>query len=211
MPGTAIHRRNRHSMHRHPFPPQRECCAAGDAQPKGSSLYSHHHSLQVVSSQSESSLCPSSRHISIIVRSIARCELRQRTVSESAVSTGVTLHQAIKLLKDPEPVTVTQEGNFDLLRFAESGSDDLSGFSEVSDSPALRRLVFSRPKRRREGEGTVEDSVEFGSFQLEWKGTSLIAIVAKVRWRDTVLSYADTNASSGPLRREDAQCASGTS
>ncbi|WVQ99151.1 hypothetical protein IAU59_006283 [Kwoniella sp. CBS 9459] len=108
--------------------------------------------------------------------------------SASRSGTDTYLQTEITNLYPKSHVLVTQDYYFDIFRYA-AGSDSGSAndsappppsviIREDKDIQSLKREIYLKPLRRREGAGVVVDNVVFGGWDVAWKEHDFKVIVA---------------------------------
>ncbi|WWD17605.1 hypothetical protein CI109_102046 [Kwoniella shandongensis] len=97
--------------------------------------------------------------------------------------TEVFLYDEISSLFPNLSVTITQNYNFDLKRYAKESPESVV-FKHLDNLQAVSKVQYRRPKRRRDGEGQLRDEVIFGGWDLTWRGKDFKIILAK--WKEVM-------------------------
>nr|XP_031861387.1 uncharacterized protein CI109_002991 [Kwoniella shandongensis]KAA5528459.1 hypothetical protein CI109_002991 [Kwoniella shandongensis] len=97
--------------------------------------------------------------------------------SDSRYGTDTFLQTQITNLYSNSSVVVTQDYNFDIFRYA-AGSDGEIVIRELDEIESIKRTVFVKPSRRRDGDGWVGDRVVFGGWEVAWGDEEFKVIVA---------------------------------
>lgn len=102
-------------------------------------------------------------------------------MSVSAQRSGVDtyLQDQVEKLYPGQTVTVTQEWQFDLLSWA-AASEEPVLVQELKGLAMIKRTLFVRPRRRRDGEGTAVEGVVFGGWKVAWRDHEFDVIVGTV-------------------------------
>ncbi|WVQ61885.1 uncharacterized protein L199_000018 [Kwoniella botswanensis] len=97
--------------------------------------------------------------------------------SASRSGTDTYLQTQIAALYSNHSVVTTDDIYFDIFRFA-AGDPASIAIREIDDLEPIKRVVFVKPSRRREGEGTVAARAVFGGWEVAWKNKEFKVIVA---------------------------------
>ncbi|KAK8844174.1 hypothetical protein IAR55_006968 [Kwoniella newhampshirensis] len=97
--------------------------------------------------------------------------------SNSRAGTDTVLQTQISSLYANSSIVVTQDYNFDIFRYA-AGSGESIVIRELDDIESIKRAVFVKPLRRRNGDGIVGDRVVFGGWEVAWGDQEFKVIVA---------------------------------
>ncbi|WWC86545.1 uncharacterized protein L201_001422 [Kwoniella dendrophila CBS 6074] len=97
--------------------------------------------------------------------------------SASRSGTDVYLQTQISALYPKSTIVATQDFFFDIFRYA-AGSSESIAIREVEDIQSIKRVIFQKPLRRKEGAGKVTERVVFGGWDVAWKDKEFKVIVA---------------------------------
>ncbi|WVF71749.1 hypothetical protein IAT40_006557 [Kwoniella sp. CBS 6097] len=98
--------------------------------------------------------------------------------SASRSGTDVYLQTEINALYPKSHILVTQDYYFDIFRYAAGSSNESVLIREDKDIQSIKREIYLKPLRRREGAGIEVESVVFGGWDVAWKDHDFKVIVA---------------------------------
>ncbi|WWC66134.1 uncharacterized protein I206_100034 [Kwoniella pini CBS 10737] len=102
--------------------------------------------------------------------------------SASRSGTDTFLQTQLGLIYPNSTIITTQDTYFDIFRYAAGSSENIA-IREIEDIQAIKKTVFIKPQKRKEGSGVVTERVVFGGYQVAWKDKEFKIIVAT--WAET--------------------------
>nr|XP_019049576.1 hypothetical protein I302_03365 [Kwoniella bestiolae CBS 10118]OCF28506.1 hypothetical protein I302_03365 [Kwoniella bestiolae CBS 10118] len=97
--------------------------------------------------------------------------------SASRSGTDTFLQTQITALYPNSSIVTTDDIYFDIFRFA-AGAPESLVIRELDDVESIKRTVFMKPARRREGTGKIAEQVVFGGWAVAWQDREFKIIFA---------------------------------
>ncbi|WRT64410.1 uncharacterized protein IL334_001342 [Kwoniella shivajii] len=102
--------------------------------------------------------------------------------SASRSGTDTYLQTQLSEIYSNSSIVVTQDYYFDIVRFA-AGSPESVVIRELDEIASIKKIVFVKPMKRREGIGKIAERVVFGGWNVAWEDKEFKVIVAT--WAET--------------------------
>ncbi|WWC58894.1 uncharacterized protein I303_101439 [Kwoniella dejecticola CBS 10117] len=97
--------------------------------------------------------------------------------SASRSGTDTFLQTQLGTIYPNSSIVVTQNAYFDIFRYA-AGSSESIVVRELEDVQSIKKTVFIKPSKRKDGAGVVAERVVFGGYQVAWKDKEFKIVVA---------------------------------